>query len=80
MIRLFCLGFFILITALAANFLASKLQFKTWYDFIYGLASSSDYWTQVTFKDLLWLFILYPLLLGLGASLGQIIFLKLLSS
>lgn len=80
MLRLYCLGFFILMTALIANFLASKLQLKTWYDLVYGLARSASYWESVKIKDLLWLFLLYPFTLGLGAVLGNFIYFKLFTS
>lgn len=80
MLRVYSLGFFILIAALLANFFASKLQLKTWYDLVYGLLRSCRYWEVLKIKDLLWLFILYPLFLGFGAVLGNFIYSKLFSS
>jgi len=80
MIRIYFIGLFILITAIAANILAVKLQLKSWYDLLNGLANSKSYWELITFKDSLWLFLLYPLVLGLGAVFANFIYLKLFPS
>jgi hypothetical protein len=79
MLRFYFLGIFILIAAILANFLASSLGLKSWYDLLNGLAVSKSYWSEVNFKDGLWLFLFYPLLLGLGSSFGNLIYLKLFS-
>ena len=80
MIRIYFIGLFILITAILANILAVKLQLKSWYDLLNGLANSKSYWELITFKDSLWLFLLYPLVLGLGAVFANFIYLKLFPS
>lgn len=80
MIRIYFIGLFILITALVANILAVKLQLKSWYDLLNGLANSKSYWELITFKDSLWLFLVYPLVLGLGAVFANFIYLKLFPS
>ena len=80
MIRIYFIGLFILITAIVANILAVKLQLKSWYDLLNGLANSKSYWELITFKDSLWLFLLYPLVLGLGAVFANFIYLKLFPS
>lgn len=80
MIRIYFIGLFILITAILANILAVKLQLKTWYDLLNGLANSKSYWELITFKDSLWLFLVYPLVLGLGAVFANFIYLKLFPS
>ena len=80
MIRIYFIGLFILITALVANILAVKLQLKAWYDLLNGLANSKSYWELITFKDSLWLFLVYPLVLGLGAVFANFIYLKLFPS
>jgi len=77
MIRLYCIGILVLITAILATFFAEKIQCKTWYDFLKGLSSSSNYWSVLKFKDMLWLFIAYPLLLGFGSFVGNLIYQKL---
>jgi hypothetical protein len=68
MIRLFFLAFFILTGAIITNLFAPKIQFKAWYDFLLGILESFSFWNQVNFKDLLLLFFIYPLLLGLSAQ------------
>ena len=70
MIRLLFTGF-ILTGAIISNLLASKIQFKTWYDFLQGMLESLSFWNQVSFKDLVWLFFIYPFLLGSSAQLGD---------
>lgn len=80
MIRIYFIGLFILITAIVANILAVKLQLKSWYDLLNGLANSKSYWELITFKDSLWLFLFYPLVLGLGAVFANFIYLKLFPS
>ena len=80
MIRIYFIGLFILITAILANILAVKLQLKTWYDLLNGLANSKSYWELITFKDSLWLFLVYPLVLGLGVVFANFIYLKLFPS
>lgn len=80
MIRIYFIGLFILITAIVANILAIKLQLKSWYDLLNGLANSKSYWELITFKDSLWLFLVYPLVLGLGAVFANFIYLKLFPS
>lgn len=80
MIRIYFIGLFILITAIVANILAVKLQLKSWYDLLNGLANSKSYWELITFKDSLWLFLVYPLALGLGAVFANFIYLKLFPS
>ena len=80
MIRIYFIGLFILITAILANILAVKLQLKSWYDLLNGLANSKSYWELITFKDSLWLFLVYPLVLGLGAVFTNFIYLKLFPS
>ena len=80
MIRIYFIGLFILITAIVTNILAVKLQLKSWYDLLNGLANSKSYWELITFKDSLWLFLVYPLVLGLGAVFANFIYLKLFPS
>ena len=77
MIRLYLIGIAVLITAVLATLFAEKIQCKTWYDFLKGLSNSSNYWSVLKFKDVLWLFIAYPLLLGFGSFIGNLIYQKL---
>ena len=80
MIRVYFIGLFILITAIIANVIAAKLQLKSWYALLDGLANSSTLSDLLTLKDSLWLFILYPLILGLGAVVANHLYLKICSS
>lgn len=80
MIRVYFIGLFILITAIIANVIAAKLKLKSWYALLDGLANSSTLSDLLTLKDSLWLFILYPLILGLGAVVANLLYLKICSS
>ena len=72
MIKYYFIGLVILTVAIFANFTVAKLGLKTWYDFLDSLGNSS-----LTLMDYLWLFAIYPLILGLTAKLGIIIWEKL---
>ena len=59
-IQILLSGAGILIGALLLNFLASALGLMSWYDFVKEPS-------RANFLSYLWLFLLYPLGLGLGA-------------
>jgi hypothetical protein len=72
MIRIYIIGVTILIVAIIANGTISKLAIKSWYDFIslltnYGISAFG----KLTIFDAIWLFIGYPMILGLGYKLGD---------
>tara|TARA_B110000444_G_C18689428_1_gene523562 strand:- start:205 stop:441 length:237 start_codon:yes stop_codon:yes gene_type:complete len=77
MIRLCFVGFFILTGAIIANLFAIKIECKTWYDFLQGISVNISYWNQVSIKEGLWLFFIYPLFLGLSAHTGNFLFQKI---
>ena len=77
MIRLYFIGFFILTGEIASNTLATKVQCKTWYDFLQGMLETFTFWNEVKFKDIIWLFFIYPLLLGLSAHIGSLLYQKI---
>ncbi len=77
MIRLCFVGLFILTGAIIANIFAIKLQCKTWYDFLQGISLNLSYWNQLSIKDGLWLFIIYPFFLGLSAHVGNLLYQKI---
>jgi hypothetical protein len=77
MVRIYFLGVFILLIAILANLMASKLELLSWYDFLKGLTNSPSFWSTLRLKDGLWLFLLYPLILGSGALIGNILFSKI---
>ena len=74
--RIYFLGIFILLIAILANLMASKLELLSWYDFLKGLTNSPSFWSTLRLKDGLWLFLLYPFILGSGALLGDLLFSK----
>lgn len=71
MLRLYIIGISILIVAIIANALAMKLNLLTWYDYISVLTKSNASEITVRFIDYIWLFLAYPLTLGLGYWLGD---------
>ncbi len=77
MIRLYFIGFIILIGAIASNALAAKVQCKTWYDFLQGMLETFTFWNQVRLKDIIWLFFIYPFLLGLSTHIGNLLYQKI---
>lgn len=66
-IKIYFTGIVILVVAIGANIIASYLGFKTWYDFLEGLGNG----LSLSILDILWLFILYPLILGLSIELAR---------
>ena len=61
----YCIGLFILIIAIILNLLAQKLKLLTWYEF--GPEFFKNPLKKIkntNLKSLLWLFILYPFILG----------------
>jgi len=71
MIRIYCIGIIILITAIVANIIAQKLNIMTWYGFIEFLTKTDDKDVALRIIDITWLFVLYPLVLGFGYLLGD---------
>jgi hypothetical protein len=72
MLRLYIIGIAILIIAILANGIIIKLGLKSWYDFIELLSKNGiSAFTSLAFIDLIWLFIGYPLILGLGYWVGD---------
>jgi hypothetical protein len=56
-LMLLIVGLAILIVAIGLNFIANKAGLLTWYDFL-------NRPKEVRWYDMLWLFAVYPLLLG----------------
>lgn len=65
-LKAYIAGLVILGAALLLNLLAHKLHIKTWYDY----TKSKKNITQV---DILWLYGLYPFLLGVAAAVALMI-------
>jgi hypothetical protein len=74
MIKIYILGLVVLVSAILFNGLAVKLNLVSWYDFLNrAIASGSKVWQTLRFVDLLWLFFVYPMLLGLACKLAMLI-------
>mgnify|MGYP001203463156 FL=1 len=75
MIKLYIIGLSVLIVAIIANVVVGKLGISTWYDFGPNLYQKGFIAIkEVGLLNSLWLFLLYPLCLGLGYLLGLSIF------
>ena len=71
MLRLYIIGICILIIAIVANAVIVKLGLKSWYDFIDLIGKNGwNAFKIISIIDYIWLFIGYPLVLGLGYILG----------
>lgn len=69
--KILIIGWLILITAILANGLAAKLGLKSWYDFITLLYQQrGKAFSMLHLADYVWLFVLYPLILGGAAFLA----------
>jgi hypothetical protein len=69
--KLLIIGWIVLIAAIVANGLTTKLGLKSWYDFIKLLSQQgSKAFSMLHLADYVWLFVLYPLILGSAAFLA----------
>ena len=71
MLRIYVIGISILIVAIIANFFAKIIGISTWYDFLNSFTDTTT--SNFKFIDYLWLFFIYPIILGLGYFLGELI-------
>lgn len=72
MLRLYIIGIAILIIAILANGIVIKLGIKSWYGFIELMSKQGlSAFNVLSFVDVLWLFIGYPIILGLGYWVGD---------
>ena len=72
LIKAFLIGWVVLIAAILLNVAVQRLGIMGWYDFLNGLVSDGlGFFRRVRFIDHLWLWLLYPLLLGLSARAGS---------
>ena len=71
MVKLYIIGITILIIAILANVLANRLSIMTWYDFLNRIADQGiGSIKTIGILNGIWLFILYPLTLGIGYWVG----------
>ncbi len=72
MLRIYIIGLSILLIAIIANIIAGRLNIMTWYDYIGNISKQGvGAVNGMSIVDALWLFIFYPLFLGLGYYLGH---------
>ena len=71
MVRIYVIGISILIVAIIANFFAKIIGISTWYDFLNSFTDTTT--SNFKFIDYLWLFFIYPIILGFGYFLGELI-------
>lgn len=75
MLKIYIIGLAILITAILANFIGSKIGLLSWYDLLNLISSKGgEGFKTVRFIDYLWLLLLYPFALGLGYLFGNKLF------
>jgi hypothetical protein len=72
MLRIYIIGVFILLIAIICNGLVSKLGIASWYDFLSSFSKNES--NNFNFFDYIWLFLIYPLSLGLGYYIGDLVF------
>lgn len=71
MLKIYIIGVCILFIAIVANAAIVKMGIKSWYDFIAMLNEfGSNTLGKLSIIDYAWLFIGYPLVLGLGYWCG----------
>ena len=71
----------ILISAIIANMIAKLIKITTWYDFYNELINLGVKNTISTLQmlDILWLFLIYPIILSLGFLIGEKIYIFMTS-
>lgn len=67
----FITGWLVLIAAVILNLTADRLGITGWYGFLTGLASGGrPFLMRISWMDVVWLFFVYPLALGVVARAG----------
>lgn len=66
LLKIFVLGVSILLVAIILNIVAAKLSLTGWYDYLQYFGKKTP-----SLVSYLWLFIMYPLLLGAAAYLAS---------
>ena len=80
-LKLLLTGNCILISAIIANIVAKVIKITTWYDFYNQLINTGIKNTINTLQilDILWLFLIYPIILSLGFLVGEKIYIFITS-
>ncbi len=73
-LKLFALGWVILIVAIIVNLIAKSIGINTWYDFLTGMTDIGikDSFKNLKITDILFLFILYPGIFGVIIYFGSL--------
>ena len=73
MLKLYIIGLSILFIAIIANTLAGYLNLNTWYGFANEIIQSNFIAAikKQRIEDLIWLFIIYPIVLSSGYLIGS---------
>ncbi|MEE2954062.1 MAG: hypothetical protein VX347_02690 [Bacteroidota bacterium] len=72
MLRIYIIGICILLIAIVANVLVSKLDISTWYNFGPKLFSQGFLAIkEAGILNCVWLFIIYPIILACGYLIGN---------
>ena len=74
MTKIYIIGLVILLTAILANIIATYLNLKTWHDFYYTILEKESFLQglkEQSIFDFVWLFFLYPLILGFGYLIAE---------
>ncbi len=75
MLRIYIIGISILVFAIIVNILFSKFGLSTWYDFGQQLSKKgASAIKDAGIVNLIWLFFLYPICLGLSVIIGEKIY------
>ena len=75
MLKIYIIGLSILVFAIVVNVLVSKFGILTWYDFGQELSKTgSSAIKDAGIVNLIWLFFLYPICLGLSVIIGEKIY------
>lgn len=69
--RIWIAGWVVLVAAIACNLLVQGWRIMGWYEFLTALSrEGTRIFSRLRWVDAAWLFVLYPLLLGLSARAG----------
>ena len=82
MIRLYIIGLSILFIAILANTIANYINLNTWHGLVQEIIQKESVLKTLknqNIKDLVWLLILYPTILGTGYLIGDRIYSALFS-
>ena len=75
MLRIYIIGLSILVFAIVVNVLVSRFGISTWYDFGQELSKTgANALKDAGIVNLIWLFLLYPICLGLSVIIGEKIY------